>query len=180
VHSEAEAKRLVVRGAVKALGGSRTTGRRSTTPGAGRQNLQLPSDSQITAPRPAPIPPMPPRTEEHDVRHRQVSVPQDASQTRRQPTPNELSRQRPAFAPKPASSGAADPASATTAPKRRVTKPVMLPAGEEFLKPPPAGLRRGSVTEVDTLPARTVSRLSRGEHGILKLGRRLRNIQWQP
>lgn len=169
LHSEA--KRLVVRGAVRALGGSRTDRRRSAMPGAGRHNRRLPSDAQRAAPQQAPTRPVPPRAEQHDVGRRQVFVPQDAAKTRRQNTPSQPLRQRPAFAPKPpAGSGAAHPAPATTAPKRRTTATVVRPAGDGFLKAPPAGLPRGSVTEVDMPTARTSSSLFRGEHSTLTMG----------
>lgn len=168
VHNQA--KRLAVRGAVKALGGSRTARRRSATPGARRHNLRLPSDAQRTAAQQAPVPAMLRHQEQPNVlRPPYIPAPEAAPMTSRQPTPSELLWQGLAFAQKPPTGSG--PAPATTAPKRRATKPIVpLVSDNAFLETLPGALRDGSGTEPDVPTARRSRRLSPGEHGILKIG----------
>jgi hypothetical protein len=92
--------------------------------------------------------------------------------TRRRSTPQEPLWQGLAFTPKPPTgSDAAGPAPATTAPKRRRTKPVVpLIGNDEFLKTLPGAPRDGSGTRVDVPTARRSRLLSGGEHGNHKAG----------
>jgi hypothetical protein len=164
VHNEG--KRLAVRGAVKMLTGSQSDRPRSNAPEAVGHNRRLPHE-----PKQAAISPLLHRPPHHDVpRPEQVPVLPAAPGTRHQWTPQEPLWKGLAFAPKPLTgSGAAGPAPATTARKRRTTKrPKPLVGDVTFFEPGPPP--DGSGSEADVPTARRSSFLSRSEHGIIKVG----------
>lgn len=75
------------------------------------------------------------------------------------------------FVPKPSPSpGGTHTVNAATAAESEVTKPIVLPMGNDaFLKSLPEVLRHGSVSEVDAPTARTMSDLPEGRHVIVKM-----------
>lgn len=167
VHNEG--KRLAVRGAVKALGGSQTERRRSVQHRARQHNPQVPPDAQRTAPELAPFSSLLHHPAQHDVPcPEQIPVRAAAPVTRRRPTPQEPQWQELTFVPKPpADSGAAGPAPTTTTRKRRRTNPVVpLVSDDEFVET----VRDGSGAEANVPSVRRSRRLSRGEPGIPKVG----------
>ena len=89
-------------------------------------------------------------------------------------TPRKVSRDEAlwlclAFTPKPARSAPAT-GTGTIAQERDVTKPVVLPIGDDnFLRTLPEALRDGSVAEVDLPTATTMRDLPAGRHVILKM-----------
>jgi hypothetical protein len=98
-----------------------------------------------------------------------LPTPVDAPGTRREPTRSDPLWLCLAFVSKPtASSGAAH--TPTTAAERNVTKPIVLPPGDDaFLRTLPKALRGGSVSEVDAQTLETMNDLPAGQHFIVQM-----------
>ena len=106
--------------------------------------------------------------------HEFVSAERSLVSSEAHKTPCEVTRDEPlwfclAFAPKPIRSTPAI-GTATIAQKRAVTRPVVLPMGDDnFLRTLPEALRGGSIAEVDLPTGTTMGDLRAGQHVILRM-----------
>ncbi|MBV8997012.1 MAG: hypothetical protein JO287_25690 [Pseudonocardiales bacterium] len=153
---------------VEVFGGSQKDRPRSDSRGAVVPNLQLPSDIRPPASTQNVIQTM---SRHHVARTGRMPMPQETPETRRQPPPGEPLWLCIAFMSKPSDSSAAVRTTPTrTAAKRDVTKPVVLPLGDDaFLRSLPGALEGAKVSQVDVPTAQTLNEPPPGQHFVIKL-----------
>lgn len=163
-----QSERAFEQGVISLLHGPRTTQPQSDSQAAARRKPDTGADSLHFTRHEGVAQPVTHRAGHPSVVH---AAPHDATETQWEPTPNDPLWLCLAFVPKPpASSRAAHTPTTTAATERDVTKPIVLPPGDDaFLRTLPEALRGGSVSEVDAQTLETMNDLPAGQHFIVQM-----------